>query len=71
MNESTALIDFRSGRGLRVNWDGTILVLRNELDKRWPWTVIHINETSMEYYVGQGLSDSHVEDWKKLTYLMS
>lgn len=67
---TTEPIDFRSGRGLRVNYDGTVLALRNQLDRRWPWTVIHLNDITVEYYIGQGLSDDHVQDWKKLTYLM-
>lgn len=71
MTESTATIDYRRGAGLRVSYDGTVLVLRNEIDKRSPWTVIHLNGITMEYKIGQTLTDKHVEQWWKLTYLQS
>lgn len=71
MVESTAIIDFRRGHGVRVSYDGTVVVLRNELDKRNPWTVIHLNGITMGYRLGQTLSDKHVESWWRLTYLVS
>ena len=66
-----SLVDFKSGRGLRVHYHG-ILVLRNEKEKNKPWTVIHLNDEGIDdYYVGLHLSDEQVKDWPKLTYLMS
>jgi hypothetical protein len=65
-------VDFRRGAGLRVNYDGSVLVLRNEKDTGKPWTVIHMNGAHLDdYYVGLTLTDKHVKDWPKLTYLMS
>lgn len=65
-------IDFRRGVGLRVNYDGSVLVLKNQKDPRRPWTVIHINgEDPEDYYIGLTLTDKHVEQWWKLTYLQS
>ncbi len=64
------VVDFRGGRGLRVHYHG-MLVLRNEQDKNKPWTVIHLNDEFIDdYYVGLTLTDKHVKDWPKLTYLM-
>lgn len=68
----TEWVDFKSGRGLRVDHHCAVLVLRNQKEEKKPWTVVHLNDEGMDgYYVGQTLTDSHVEDWRKLTYLMS
>lgn len=65
-------VDFRRGAGLRVNYDGSVLVLRNNKDEKKPWTVVHLNDEGLDdYYVGLTLTDSHVENWWKLTYLQS
>lgn len=65
-------VDFRGGRGLRVNYEGTVLALRDGKDKKKPWTVVHLNDEGVDnYYVGLTLTDNHVEKWWKLTYLMS
>lgn len=67
----TEQIDYHRGAGLRVSDDGNVLVLRNVKDKKWPWTVIHLNDIYVGYYIGQTLTEEHVKDWWKLTYLMS
>jgi hypothetical protein len=67
----TEQIDYHRGAGLRVSHDGNVLVLKNVKDKRCPWTVVHLNDIYVGYYIGQTLTEEYVKDWWKLTYLMS
>ncbi len=71
MTEQPEIINFNRGSGLRVSLDGNVLVLRNGKNPRWPWTVVHLNDLYIGYYIGQTLTEEFVKDWWKLTYLMS